>query len=358
MTLVVGYFFILQDTKLISTDFNQSFTATKEAGFEDEPTSLQSLDYQFGQGGWYTLDELRNWKRAPGPLKVGLQVGHLNNDNVPEELSGLARNGAGATSAGYNERDTVKTITELVAKILEAQGISVDILPATIPPGYEADAFVSIHADGNPDSSIRGFKHAGPRRDYSGRSEALVSELYKTYAESTNLPIDPSVSRRMTAYYAFNWARYEHAVHPFTPSAIVETGFLTNPIDRDFLLNQPERVAAGIATGIINFLEKDSDPVPPPLSLTAPNLPLEGTVECAEVREERRNRSARPCEAALTDSEGNQFLLIAEPAIATSSLPYRATVDGDYMPVQMLDNYFWFHWEVLGIIKVDQISTE
>ena len=173
----------------------EPLTATEEAGFEDE--SLSPEDYRFCQGGWYSLEDLRSWQRNPGPLRVGLQAEHLNNAEVPEELPGLTRNGA--TAAGYNERDTVEVITDLTAELLEGEGITVDILPATVPPGYEADAFVSIHADGNLSSNVRGFKHAGPRRDYSGRSEALVAALYESYSQATGLPIDPSISRRMTA---------------------------------------------------------------------------------------------------------------------------------------------------------------
>lgn len=351
--LGAGYVWVSGETRGAPeplTTESGSFTATDEAGFEDEPA--EPTDYRLGQGGWYTLEELRSWQRQPGPLRVGLQVGHLDNDQVPEELSGLTRNGAGATAAGYNERDTVAVITELVAEQLEAAGVVVDVLPATVPPGYEADAFVSIHADGNRNAGIRGFKIAGPRRDYSGRSAALVTALYKSYGEATPLPEDPSISRRMTAYYAFNWARYEHAVHPFTPAAIVETGFMTNPTDRAFLLNQPAQAAAGIANGILAFLDEAVPPNPPPLSLTAPTLPLVGTVECAVVRADRQNRGSRPCEAALTTADGTQYLLVAEPPMATSSLPYQARVDGQYMPVQMLDTYFWFHWEVLGLIDV------
>jgi hypothetical protein len=160
----------------------------------------------------------------------------------------------------------------------------------------------------------------------------------------------------MTAYYAFNWPRYEHAVHPFTPSVIVETGFLTNSIDRSFLLNQPEVAATAISSGIQSFLATQRVPTPPPLSLRAPVLPITGIVECAPVRAERRNRPAQPCEASLRTPDGHSYLLMSEPALATSSLPYQATVTGAYMPVQMLDNYFWFQWEVLGIIDVESVS--
>lgn len=334
-----------------------SFT-DREAGFEAEPAPRSAVEYRVGGGRQYTLEELANWERPVGPERVGLQVGHLDNDEVPEELYGLTRNGAGATAAGYNERDTVERITELTAERLRAAGIVVDILPATVPPGYVADAFLSIHADGNPNRSVRGFKIAGPRRDYSGRSSAFESALETAYAAATNLPEDPQITRRMTAYYAFNWPRYEHAVHPFTPVAIVETGFLTNASDRTLLLEQPDVVAAGIADGVLAFLAADVPADPSPSSLTAPTLPLSGIVECAPVRDERRDRDPRPCEAALRDEAGNHYLLVEEPPLATSSLPYTATVDGAYVPIQRMDNYFWFHWEAEGMIMVDSLNRD
>ncbi len=342
-----------------------SFTDT-EAGFEAEPengdvaahlTATPTPEYRVGRGQ-YTLAELASWERPAGPLRVGVQIGHLDNGDVPEELSGLTRNGAGAVWGPYNERDTMAVIAELVAAELRANDIEVELLPAVVPPGYVADAFVSIHADGNTNESVRGFKIAGPRRDYAGTSEALVDALYESYAAATGLPQDPSISRRMTAYYAFNWPRYEHAIHPFTPSVIVETGFLTNAADRAFLLNEPERAAAGIAAGIVAFLESNPEPVPPPGSLTAPALPLSGAVECAPVRAERRDRDSRPCEAALRDADGYHYLLLSEPPLATSSLPYEATISGQYMPVQVLDNYFWFQYEVRGLIIVEDIESE
>ena len=58
----------------------------------------------------------------------------------------------------------------------------------------------------------------------------------------------------MSGYYAFNWRRYDHAVHPMVPAVIVETGFLTNAQDRALLVNESERVAEGIANGIVAFL--------------------------------------------------------------------------------------------------------
>ena len=58
----------------------------------------------------------------------------------------------------------------------------------------------------------------------------------------------------MTDYYAFAWFRYEHALSPFTPAAVLEMGFLSNDDDREVLLGRQSVVARGIADGVLRFL--------------------------------------------------------------------------------------------------------
>jgi hypothetical protein len=329
---------------------NQSFTAT-EAGFDPMP-ELMSTPYTLGKGNRYTLEDLRTWERVPGPLRVGVQIGHYQNDEVPEELSGLRRNGAGAVWGPYNERDTVQVVAELIAEELAANGIVVDLLPATVPPGYEADVFLAIHADGNPNESVRGHKFAGPRRDYSGRSQALVDALYDSYGSAiSSMPEDPNISRRMTAYYAFNWARYEHAIHPYTPAAIVELGFLTNAADRQLMLNQPERLAQAVSDGVLAYLANPPAQQPSPQGFTEPTQPIVGELTCVPLREERRNRADRyPCEAGVISSSGTAYLL---PSVASTSpdLGRVVSVTGTFRPVQVLENYFWFPYEIAGFVE-------
>lgn len=227
----------------------KSYTS-HEAVFED----YQEIDTRLGFNEKYSLKDLQNWQRPTGPYRVGLQVGHLHQTDLPEELSGLARNGAGATFGKLNERDTMKVIVEKAVALLEQEGIIVDLLPAVVPPGYVADAFVSVHADGNPRSSVSGFKVAAPRRDYSGQAILLEEIFYQEYQKATGLKIDKSITRRMTGYYAFNWGRYEHAIHPMTPAVILETGFLTSPVDRKIIVDNPDLAALGIANSVLAFL--------------------------------------------------------------------------------------------------------
>ena len=199
---------------------------------------------------------IHDWKRPEGPAKVALQVGHWKNDEVPEELERLKGN-TGSSGGGKWEWEVNYAIAELTAEILRAEGVTVEILPATVPPDYWADAFIAIHADGSEDRGVRGFKVAPPWRDLTGKADELTTYIENSYQEATGFAKDPNISRNMRGYYAFAFWRYEHAVHPMTTSVIVETGFLTNAADRNVIVQKPAVSARGIANGILAYLEQE-----------------------------------------------------------------------------------------------------
>lgn len=189
----------------------------------------------------------------PGRKRVGLQAGHWRVEEAPRELSRLEH---GATGGGRAEWEVNVELARGTAELLRGAGVDVDILPATVPISYRAHAFLSIHADGDPTGSVRGYKLA--RSTISATPDAddrLVRTLYDLYGEATGLPRDDAhVSRRMTGYYAVNSRRYCHAIAPGVPSAILETGFLTNAADRQLLLGRPDTAARGIARGLLRYL--------------------------------------------------------------------------------------------------------
>jgi N-acetylmuramoyl-L-alanine amidase len=197
--------------------------------------------------------DFSNWKRPNGPYKVGLQVGHWKSDELPDELERL-RTSSGTRSGSIAEWEVNLRIAEETKLLLEQEGIVVDILPATVPKSYWADAFVAIHADGSEDYRTSGFKVAAPRRDLTHRSDELVQILEEEYEKVTNLPKDPNISRNMTGYYAFSWRRHEHAIHPMTTAVILETGFLTNPHEAKMLINDPSTPAKAIAQALVRYL--------------------------------------------------------------------------------------------------------
>lgn len=189
----------------------------------------------------------------PGPKRVGLQAGHWRVEEVPPELGRL---GPGTSGGGRAEWQVNLDLAQRAAGLLREAGVEVEVLPATVPPGYRAHAFLSIHADGDEAGVLRGYKLA--RAGFSATPEAddhLLATLYAAYGQATGLPRDDlHVSRRMTAYYAFNSRRYCHAVAPGVPAAILEAGFLTNAIDRQVLLGRPDAAAQGIAEGLLRYL--------------------------------------------------------------------------------------------------------
>lgn len=221
--------------------------SSQEEGFEILAPVEESPQNAF-------LKMIQEWKRPQGPVRIALQAGHWKNQEVPEELENLKRNG-GASGAGKTEAQVVLHIAELTAVILREQGVEVDILPTTVSPEYYADAFISLHADGSASSSVSGFKIAHPRIDYSEKSGILEQLLYDEYEKATNMIRDGNITSGMRGYYAFNWRKYEHAIHPMTPAVILETGFLTSYKDQRILIQKPELAAKGIAYGIISFLQ-------------------------------------------------------------------------------------------------------
>lgn len=199
---------------------------------------------------------LDTFTRPEGPWHVALQIGHLNTADAPDELSGI-RNNTGAQYGNFTEVAIITEIADLIKTDLESNGMKVTILPVTIPPNFYADVFLALHADGSLETSSTGYKIATSRRDQTGKAQDLVETLEETYGEVTGLVKDPNISRNMTGYYAFNWRRYDHSIHPLAVSAIVEVGFVTNYRDRLFLTETPELAAKGITDGVKQFIAEE-----------------------------------------------------------------------------------------------------
>lgn len=147
-------------------------------------------------------------------------------------------------------------VANKVAAILRARGLTVDVLPATVPVHYQADAFVALHGDASANTTLTGYKLARARWSrIPATDDALLSAISTEYHKATGLPYNAeTITENMRQYFAFDWPELQHAVAPTTPSVILEMGFLTNPSDRKLLMEQQDLVASGIANGIIRFL--------------------------------------------------------------------------------------------------------
>jgi N-acetylmuramoyl-L-alanine amidase len=187
---------------------------------------------------------------------VGIQAGHWLVDEAPPELENL---GTGTAAGGWDEWEVNLLLAQQTAAFLEAAGIQVDLLPATIPIRYRANVFLAIHADGDPAYDARGSKIARSAiSSVLAADDLLVADLQAAYRAGTGLPDDPTrVSCDMTYYYAFNPWRYQHALDTGTPAAIIEAGYLTDPDDRAFLTAHADVAASSIAAGLRRFLDRN-----------------------------------------------------------------------------------------------------
>jgi len=190
-----------------------------------------------------------NWlagSRRDSPL-VGLIAGHWQSDS------------GAVCPDGLEEVDLNLAIARQVADILRKQGFRVEVLPEYSPKleGYRASVFLSIHCDSCV-GGMSGFKIA--RMTHSSVPEMedrLVSSLYQHYAEATGLqPHLNTITEDMRQYHALR------RIAPETPGAIIECGFMGG--DRHLLTQEQDRVAVGIANGLVAFLRATGAVTPTP----------------------------------------------------------------------------------------------
>lgn len=214
-----------------------------------QPTQAEALPQSIGQPT--TAD--------PRVYHVGIQAGHWQQAELPDELAALVWD-TGTSADGIDEWQVNLSIAEAVVTNLQLKGIQADLLPATIPIRYQADAFVTIHADGNDDPTVYGYKVAPSAFDNpAGAAVQLSQAITVAYGKVTSLTQDSTfaVSDDMTKYFAFNFPEHLHAITATTPGVIVEAGYISNDQDRAFLTQQPQLAAQGIADGIEAFLHHE-----------------------------------------------------------------------------------------------------
>jgi N-acetylmuramoyl-L-alanine amidase len=194
-------------------------------------------------------------KAEGGARRIGIQIGHWQTDNVPSELRRLEVQ-TGTSWNGLSELDVSIKVANLLADLLRSHGYLVDLIPTTVPSGYLADTFVSLHMDGDGTGENSGYKlaHGSRRGPYE---QQLLDAIKDEYGAATGLRWDPEhISRAMVGFYGFSWQRYRSATSPFTPSVILEMGFLSNDGDRALAVDHADVLARGIANGIERFLSE------------------------------------------------------------------------------------------------------
>jgi N-acetylmuramoyl-L-alanine amidase len=179
-----------------------------------------------------------NWLR-----RVGVVSGHRGPEGDPGAVC----------DDGLTEAEINFAVAQLVVRALRGRGYSVDLLDEFDPrlDNYQAAALVSIHANTCQDFGevVSGFliSAAAARVTARGSDELLVNCIAQYYGQATGLQRRDGVTVDMTDYHTFR------EIHPVTPAAIIELGFLLG--DRAVLTGQQEAMAQAINDGILCFLE-------------------------------------------------------------------------------------------------------
>lgn len=193
---------------------------------------------QAGTGPGWLQPIFSSTAEPAAAVRVGIVAGHRGNDSGTVCKDGL-------TETEINQK-----VAEMVAASLRAENMRVEVLDEFDPklPGYQANAFVSIHAD-SCSVDMTGFKVASAENG-SDASKQLADCLWTRYEAETGLPRHTAtITTNMTQYHAF------HKIAETTPAAIIEIGFLGG--DRAYLTQHTDSVAAGIVKGIECFLVPD-----------------------------------------------------------------------------------------------------
>ena len=183
-----------------------------------------------------------NWAR-----RIGIVSGHRGPENDPGAVC----------EDGLTEREINFAVAQLVVRNLRDLGYSVDLLDEFDPrlQSYQASALVSIHANDCRDYGeyVSGYLVArAAARVEGGLDDVLAECIGRDYHEATQLERRFSLTVDMTDYHTFR------EIHPLTPAAILELGFMKD--DRDILTNQQDLLATGITDGILCFL-RGEDPI-------------------------------------------------------------------------------------------------
>lgn len=190
-----------------------------------------------------------NWMRL-----IGIVSGHHGPQNDPGAVC----------PDGLEERSINETVATMVVRNLRGLGYSVDLLDEFDPrlTNFWAAALVSIHSNTCQDwggEVVSGFLVAkADSRPAGGEDDRLAECIAQHYSQQTKLTRRTNLTVDMTNYHSFR------EIHPLTPAAIIELGFMK--ADRDLLTGHPDLLARGITDGILCFLEPGPD--------GRPNAPL------------------------------------------------------------------------------------
>jgi N-acetylmuramoyl-L-alanine amidase len=152
-----------------------------------------------------------------------------------------------------------------VGEILESQGFNVVyirtdesvntplIKRAVTANNVNADIFVSLHVNSYEDYNVRGV------RTYHYPGSINGNRLARTTGDSLVKKLSESVQDFNQDYDPVRNGDFNVLRRTKMPAVLIESGFLTNAKDRDYLVNSPQDVAEGIADGIIKYFASNKN---------------------------------------------------------------------------------------------------
>lgn len=184
-----------------------------------------------------------NWLR-----RIGIVAGHAGPENDPGAVC----------PDGLTELEINIAVAQQVVQRLRQQGYNVDLLDEFDPrlDNYQAAALVSIHSNSCEDygERVSGFLVSKAAARPEGGVDTMLAEcIADYYGAETELERRLTLTLDMTDYHTFR------EIHPLTPAAILELGFMKD--DRQLLTDEQDRLAKGIVEGVECFLAVETSPM-------------------------------------------------------------------------------------------------
>ena len=177
-----------------------------------------------------------NWLR-----RIGVISGHRGPENDPGAVC----------DDGLTEAEINFSVAQIVVSELRSQGYTVDLLDEFDPrlESYQAAALVSLHSNDCRDYGevVSGYLVSrAEARPSGGLDDRLAECIALYYGRTTQLERRYVLTLDMTDYHTFR------EIHPQTPAAILELGFLRD--DRTLLTTQQDLLAQSVVSGVLCFL--------------------------------------------------------------------------------------------------------
>lgn len=185
--------------------------------------------------------------------KIGIVAGHRGPGRVGD-VEYTYDPGAICEDIDLREVDINFNVATLVVNMLRERGYRAELLDEFDPRlnDYQAATLLSIHANDCSDygEAGTGFIVAKAASKPEGGVDTQLAEcIARHYEPVTGLGRRTTLTLDMTDYHSFR------EIHPLTPAAIIELGFMRN--DQELLTERPDLLARGIVDGIMCFMEPE-----------------------------------------------------------------------------------------------------